>query len=101
MGNAALARETFMIRQPTVETPVILRLEREKRRMTREEFAELAGLKLNWLRHIENGAKPSAEKRAAIRKVLERCPVHKALGVNCNHKLPVPDDDVLYSPIPR
>lgn len=99
MSTVALDRRTPVLPAADVTEPVNLKTEREKRRMTREELADLAGVKLNWIRHIENGSPPSAATKDAIRRALERCPVHKALGVACNHKLPVPSDDYLYSPI--
>lgn len=69
--------------------------------MTREELAELSGVKLNWIRHIEQGQKPSQEVKDRLRRALEMCPVHRSLGVKCDHKLPVPSDDKLYSPSQR
>lgn len=65
--------------------------------MSRPELAKLSGLKTNWIRHIENGSKPSKEAKAAIRRALEQCPVHLDFGVKCSHKLPVPPDEYLYS----
>jgi transcriptional regulator with XRE-family HTH domain len=101
MSSVAFARSPAVLPPADVQTPVVLQLERKKRRMTRSELAKLAGIKPNYLRHVENGTPPGQETKDAIRKALERCPVHKALGVKCDHKLPVPDDDVLYSPIER
>lgn len=88
-----------MLGAADVGSPVGLQKERELRRMTREELADLVGVKPNYLRHIENGAPPSKDTKDAIRRELAICRVHKALGVSCTHKLPVPGDDVLYSPI--
>ncbi len=88
-----------MLPDADVPTPVVLLEERKKRRMTREELAALAGIKPNYLRHIENGTPPGQDTKDAIRVALERCPVHAAFGIDCKHKLPVPGDEVLYSPI--
>lgn len=100
MSIGALARKTVVLgEQP--ETPVELRNEREKRRISREELAEMAGISVHWLRHIEGGQKPSDDVKKALRRALEQCPIHRAFGVKCDHKLPVPSDDVLYSPAQR
>lgn len=99
MPTAAFAKSAHVLRAPEVIAPVKLQIEREKRRMTRDELAELCGIKPNYLRHIENGTPCSQQTKDALRRALERCPVHKAMGVKCDHKLPVPSDEVLYSPI--
>lgn len=80
---------------------MVLRDEREKRRMSRDELAEMAGIKPTWLRHIEDGKKPSEQVKLALRRALEQCPVHRSFGVQCDHKLPVPPDEELYSPSQR
>ncbi len=99
MASDVFAGGRDMLVEPTGE-PVLLRDEREKRRMSREELAELSGLKLNWIRHIENGSKPGPKTRAAIRKALKICPIHRAFGIQCSHVLPVPPDEELYAPPP-
>lgn len=77
---------------------IVLRDEREKRRMSREELADLAGVSAAWIRDIETkGERPGAEAMERLRQALEQCPIHRAFGVKCDHKLPVPSDDELYS----
>lgn len=99
MRSVAFARSVVVLPSGDVGAPVKLQLEREKRRMTRDELAAMCGIKKNYLRHIETGTPPSKETKAAIRRALERCPVHRDFGIKCEHKLPVPSDEVLYSPI--
>jgi DNA-binding XRE family transcriptional regulator len=96
-ADALIGRPEEVLREPVAE-PVLLRNEREIRRITREEMAAQIGVKPNYYRHIENGAMPSQEVKDAIRAVLAECPVHKAMGVKCSHKLPVPPDEELYEP---
>lgn len=75
----------------------VLREEREKRRMSRKELSELAGVSEAWIRDIETkGEVPGKDARDRIRAALEQCPVHRAMGIACAHKLPVPPDATLY-----
>ncbi len=68
--------------------------------MTREELASLAGISVTWLRQIEAGMFwPGQEARERIRTALEECPIHRAFGIKCGHRLPVPEDERLYSKI--
>ena len=96
--DALIGRPEEVLRDPGVAEPVLLKDVRELRRMTREEMAVLIGVRPNYYRHIENGTNPSQEVKNSIRAVLAECPVHKALGAKCSHKLPVPPDEELYSP---
>jgi DNA-binding XRE family transcriptional regulator len=96
--DALIEGPTEVLRGPNVPVPVVLKSEREKRRYTREEVAERVGVKLNYYRHIENGAVPSQEVKDAIRVMFSECPVCRDLGVKCTRKLPVPPDDELYAP---
>lgn len=66
--------------------------------MSREELAIAAGISAAWLRDIEAGEKPSDEVKKSLRVALSRCPVHRDLGVKCDHPLPVPPDEELYAP---
>ena len=76
----------------------MLRDEREKRGLSREQLAGMSGISPSWLRAIEEKEeKPSREVKDALRAALERCPIHEAFGIKCTHKLPVPPDDELYS----
>lgn len=61
----------------------------------------MAGITVHWLRHIENGQKPSQDVKDAIRSALKICPIHSAFGVKCTHELPVPPDEELYEPSQR
>jgi DNA-binding XRE family transcriptional regulator len=96
--DALIDRPAEMLREPNVAEPVLLKDVRESRRYTREEMADGIGVKPNYYRHIENGSIPSQQVKDAIRAMLETCPVHRDAGVKCNHKLPVPPDEELYSP---
>jgi DNA-binding transcriptional regulator YiaG len=81
---------------PPSQGDIVLREERERRRMSREELAEKSKISVIWLRRIESGQeKPGPEARERIRAALEYCPVCAGLGVK-SHKLPVPDDEELY-----
>lgn len=76
----------------------VLRDEREKRRMSREELAEAAKISVPWLRQLEMGKElPGPDARVRLRAALEICPIHRDFKIACNHKLPVPPDDQLYS----
>ncbi len=100
MENADRMSETPGVRVPKTGEPAVkLRYERERRRMTREEFARAVGISPTWLRDIEAGEPPGAGTKERIRAALERCPIHAEFGVECNHKLPVPNDEDLYAPI--
>lgn len=66
--------------------------------MSREELSSLASISVTWLRQIEAGIFwPGEDARARIRAALKLCPVHREFGVKCNHELPVPPDEELYS----
>ncbi len=95
--DALIDDTAAMLRDADVAEPVLLKDEREKRRITREEMAARVKVKKNYYRHIEMGTKPSKEVREAIRAVLAECPVHRALGIRCK-ELPVPPDEELYAP---
>lgn len=76
----------------------VLRDEREKRGLSRAELADLAAVSEAWIRDIETkGERPGADAAARIRAALEECPIHRKFGVKCDHKLPVPPDNKLYS----
>jgi transcriptional regulator with XRE-family HTH domain len=96
MRNETLAVDRNVLEAPAGE-PVALRQEREKRKMSREEFAAAAGISVPWLRDVEDGTRPGVEARERIRKVLETCPMCASFGIK-SHKLPVPPDEELYSP---
>jgi transcriptional regulator with XRE-family HTH domain len=76
----------------------VLRDEREKRGLSRKQLAEMAEISEAWIRDIETkGENPGKDLRERIRRALEKCPVHMAFGVECDHKLPVPADEELYA----
>lgn len=66
--------------------------------MSREELHTMSGVSVSWIRQLEEGKeRPSAEVAKKLRAALEQCPVHRELGIKCDHKLPVPSDDDLYT----
>jgi transcriptional regulator with XRE-family HTH domain len=74
-----------------------LRAERERRGLSRREFADGVGCSETWLREIEEeGHVPGAELRARVRVYLAECPIHRRFNVPCVDALPVPADEELY-----
>lgn len=76
----------------------LLREEREKRDLSREQLAAGVAISVPWLRDIEAGrAWPGPDARKRIRAFLEQCPIHARFKIACAHKLPVPPDEKLYA----